>query len=592
MKRDGNEGQKEMLESRPGFSRRDFIKGTVAGAAVLGVGSLAGCSTKTSAETKPVKKSEAEPIPPIDPPDKWDAEADIIVVGTGGGGLAASLYAAENGASVITIEKNTAPGGSTQHACGYFDLPGGSTAQEAMKYAYPDYPFDVEKFTKAVMPYYNHSVDPALIRSIAQKCGEATDWIMSHGAEWMCVGMLYAPKAVLTGKAHPAMGMHPTTELFAKLGADAGADFHYGTQCSAFVVENGRVIGVKATENSGKELYFHAKKGVVLCAGGFGMNKDMLAKYTPTAAKLAFQGGPMPYHTGECTRMGLGVGADISGFDSWCCWESSPDDVRDGDGKYWHYHWDGGTIICRQPWLRIDMRGTRIEYHASEMPEHPVIYGGGGDFGTVAVEMSRMGGAGYVIFDSNYETTLRDHFTLMKHSWDRTPTEPDHLPFLGSNEGLFSEDWRDDFAAAVKRGAIKKCDTIAELAKALQLDPDVLQGAVDHWNELCEKGEDTDLLYPYPAEWLQALKTPPYYGARIGGSIGKTMAGLRVTGDMEVVDTEGKVIPGLYAGWSTAGGFVGESTWNSGGTFNVSVLGSNALSWVTGYIACQTALEA
>lgn len=51
-----------------------------------------------------------------------------------------------------------------------------------------------------------------------------------------------------------------------------------------------------------------------------------------------------------------------------------------------------------------------------------------------------------------------------------------------------------------------------------------------------------------------AIKDPPFYGCRIGGNLYGTKAGLMINDEMQVISTKGTVIPGLYAGWHTAGG--------------------------------------
>lgn len=73
-------------------------------------------------------------------------------------------------------------------------------------------------------------------------------------------------------------------------------------------MDGGKVVGVMVTDlASGSKKYVKANKGVILCAGGMGMNKDLLKKHIPTAYQGAAIGGPMPSQTGEAFRMGLGV---------------------------------------------------------------------------------------------------------------------------------------------------------------------------------------------------------------------------------------------------------------------------------------------
>ena len=51
------------------------------------------------------------------------------------------------------------------------------------------------------------------------------------------------------------------------------------------------------------------------------MNRDLLKRYIPSCYEQALQGGPMPFHTGDTFRMGLGAGADYAGLNSFSCWE-------------------------------------------------------------------------------------------------------------------------------------------------------------------------------------------------------------------------------------------------------------------------------
>ena len=89
--------------------------------------------------------------------------------------------------------------------------------------------------------------------------------------------------------------------------------------------------------------------------------------------------------------------------------------------------------------------------------------------------------------------------------------------------------------------------------------------------------------YKYDPSWLIPISEPPYYGAKLGGNLFATKCGLRINPKMQVIDTEGAVIPGLYAGWHTAGGSNGENNL-AGKPFN-GLYGDVGLSFLGGYMA-------
>lgn len=596
------------------LSRRGFLKGTAAFGAIAAASgmSLAGCAPmgKGSADSLDAALSEtgksvtaddvasfkldlpeAAPIAPLEVPEMWDDEVDVVVVGTGGGGLAASVYCAEAGLAVVTVEKESTTGGATKHACGWFTLPGGSKAQNEIEYAYPSYPYDRKAFLRAIAPYYEYSFDQNLIAEFAEKGAECTDWMIAHGAPLVCTGPLYLDARV-KGGIQPA-GMKFLTDDFTQLAVDSGVDLRTNTACAGLVMEDGRVVGVRTQATDGDEdRYVKAAKGVILCTGSFGMNRDMLAKYVPTALRTCTVGGPFPFATGECTRMAIGAGADMCGIDSYCAWEAYPDRYHDGDGEFWTYHWDGSVILCRQPWLTIDKLGNHLSTYTNRTAEHAMSFGGDGDYINSAEHMSRMGGRGYVLFDADYEKHMEITGEEGEFASDRSPLTPERIESAGIDAdaitSLCSLDWREDANAAIDRGDIKKADTLEELAELLGLRSEVVVKAVEEWNAVCEKGvDDRDVMYPYNPEWLIPIEKAPFYGARISGGIGKTFAGPRVTSKMEVVNTDGAVIPGLYAHFMTAGGICGESFFN-GTMFNTSIQGGNAASWISGYMCAQS----
>ena len=97
-------------------SRRDFFaKGAAAAVGVAGLGMA------TAAEAAPGDMRDG---------GRWDYEADVVVIGSGGTGLPAAVRARDLGASVIVLEQNYDVGGKMAHSGGRVSLGGGDRIQE------------------------------------------------------------------------------------------------------------------------------------------------------------------------------------------------------------------------------------------------------------------------------------------------------------------------------------------------------------------------------------------------------------------------------------------------------------------------------
>lgn len=590
-----------------GLTRRSFLKGGAAmgAAAAFGSVALAGCASGDSGNSSAAPPSsdsieagtgsEADPIAPIDPPETWDTEVDVVVVGTGGGGLAATLYVAQQGDSVIAVEKEGSVGGATRHAAAYANLSGGSKEQNAVEFGIPVYPVDHTAFYRIYNYEHNLSVDYPLFMNVSTQAGEATDWFLEQdGVDFVCFGAKFLDRDVAEGRHYNGFGMSRACDAFETNIAKAGAEILLNTKCEGLVFDGERVLGIKAVNADGTETLIKGNKGVILCAGGMGMNKDLIAKYMPGALPGTVLGGPMPYHTGEAFRMGLGVGADYSGFDSWSVWEGAVDEsIAGGDGQYWHYFYHGERQLFHNPWLIIDKRGVRQPYFAKDItPNYDASKAGGGlgDIPTTGTQMACIGGHVYSICDSNFPTTIYENYTTAPGNTDKCRIPQDDQSMIDPKAAaLYSADWVGEVEEAVERGAVKKADTIEELADMLLLDQDVLVKAVENWNAICESGVDDELAYPYHESWLHPVADPPFYAAIVGGQMGKTECGLRVDERLQVMKPDGKVIPGLYANLTTAGGLSGEGDY--AGYWGANPWGGNAASWITGYIAAKELLQ-
>ena len=100
--------------------------------------------------------------------------------------------------------------------------------------------------------------------------------------------------------------------------------------------------------------------------------------------------------------------------------------------------------------------------------------------------------------------------------------------------------------------SVFKADTIAELAEHAGLDAAALEAAVAQYNQYCADGYDPD--FNKAPEKMHAIEEGPFYIADIADGYYCTVGGVKIDVDCQVLDTEGNVLEGLFAGGCDAGG--------------------------------------
>ena len=143
------------------LSRRHFIQGlglVSAGAVATG---LMGCSSGAPAGDKAAASDAA-----------WDKETDILVVGSGYAGLCAAIEAAQAGAEVVLLEKNTVYGGNSILCAGNAQFGGGNAVQKAA--GIEDTP---QRFYDDIFAYGKHRAVPELLQTFIDHANECVDWL-------------------------------------------------------------------------------------------------------------------------------------------------------------------------------------------------------------------------------------------------------------------------------------------------------------------------------------------------------------------------------------------------------------------------------
>jgi 3-oxo-5alpha-steroid 4-dehydrogenase len=260
--------------------------------------------------------------------------ADVIVVGMGIAGGSAAVEAAATGASVLVLERAAVAGGTSAMAGGHFYLGGGTVVQRATGHA--DSPDEMYSYLMAVTP----DPEPEKIRAYADGGAGHCDWLESLGFEFersyypekaviqpQTQGLMYTGNekvwpfrelAVPAPRGHKVPvpgdtgGAKLVVDLLVRRAGELGVEIRYETAVTELITDCGRVSGVRwrSLEGTG-EL---AAGSVILAAGGFVMNAEMVARHVPHLAEKPFVLGT-PYDDGLGIRLGMSAGGQALHMD-------------------------------------------------------------------------------------------------------------------------------------------------------------------------------------------------------------------------------------------------------------------------------------
>ncbi len=258
----------------------------------------------------------------------WSDEADVIVVGCGSAGACAAIAAKQAGADVLVLERGSGLSGTTTLAGGMLYLGGGTPPQQVN--GFDDTPDAMFDYLIANTP----EPDEAKIRLYCEESVAHFDWLVEQGVPF--TNGYYAPKHhtppstnclswsgnekawPIREAAAPAPRGHKVAHdseggalLVQKLGARAdslGIRFQYDANVTNLVVdETGAIAGVRLAV-FGEERFVRARRGVVLAAGAFSMNKEMVAEHCPTLAQYGIHRQGNPNDDGAAIQMGVAAG--------------------------------------------------------------------------------------------------------------------------------------------------------------------------------------------------------------------------------------------------------------------------------------------
>jgi len=534
---------------------------------------------------------------------KWNLETDVLVVGSGGAGLAAAIAAHDHGARVAVLECSGLLGGTTatggggmwipnnhhnvqkgvsdsrEKALGYAKMLTGGRAADELIETYIDTAPEMLTYMEekvglrveiSTMPDYHPELpgghDGANSRTVipdlfdTKELGEHEKVLRrspqmvipmrnSEMVEWNAMGTPQKIDFELMTKRMEegivSFGVALMGYLY-KGCLDRGIELVLNTRARELIMEGADVIGLRA-EKDGGDWYGQARGGVILASGGFEWSEQLTKAFLP---------GPLthpntvPQSEGDGLRMAIAVGADLANMPE--CWG-----------------WTSTSI----PGEEYENRPLNRNVLAERTLPHSIL-------------VNRKG--------KRFMNEAASYNTVLKKLWvsDENTMELLNLPCWM----IFDQQYKDKYALVVVMPGeeapswVERADTLDELAGKVGIDPQGLAETVGRWNQYVSDGKDPEYhrgLSVYDALWgdgenkpnatMGTLETPPFYALPIYcGTLG-TKGGPRTNVHAQVMNVSGGVIKGLYAAGNVMASVCGPAYWGGGATVGPAM--------VFGYIA-------
>lgn len=551
----------------------------------------------------------------------FDEEFDFVVVGSGGGSMCAAQVLRAAGKSVLILEKTDLVGGTTARSGGVMWLPNnpfmkrdgvadsfesastylegllqgqidapGSTPARRRRYLieapgmleflerngikldrvreWPDY-YDerpggsvpgrtvvARLFNLKELGEWAGKLRPSFVQIPLPASLEEMMELPAYKRSWrvkllMLKLILRALTARLTGKRWVAGGAALQGRML-QAALRLGAQIRTSSPVTELIVEDGAMKGV-VTARDTMPWRIAARLGVLVNAGGFARNQAMRDRYLPgTSVKWTLAA---PGDTGEMIEEMMRHGAAVAQMDERVGNQLTiPPGAEDSEIKP-----TAQAMTASPHAILVDQSGVRY------------LNEGGSYMAYVKAMMERNRTApavpSWAVFDSQY---------LAKYMLAGT------MPGRPKPQRWYAE------------GYLKKANSLAGLARQLQIEPAVLEATVTRFNRFVAGNCDEDfhrgeraydrwlgdeLHKPSPA--LGAIEKPPYYAVPVyPGDVG-TYGGVVTDEFARVLRADGSVITGLYA--------TGVSTASVMGRLYPGAGSSVGPSFVWGYVAARHA---
>lgn len=457
----------------------------------------------------------ANPVEEAGEPEAVEETHDIVVVGAGGAGFCAAIEAKLAGADVVILEK--------------LPMAGGNTLLSGAEYAAPcnwieerdGIEDSVELMKEDMLKGGDNLANPALVSVVAENALAGAEWLRDTvNVTWEDELMFFGGHSVKRSLIpQGASGVEIIRKQKAKA-EELGIPVYYETRATKLIAdENGKVVGVEATA-PGKTYTFNTNKAVILTTGGFGSNLEMREQYNPAAGKGVLSTNSVG-STGDGILMAQEVGADVVGMEYIqtypICDPLSGALLYFDDARLYGY----SVIVNKEGKRFVEELGRRDEMSSAIV--------------------AQTGSCCYELID--------------QAAYEASEIEKNHGP---------------EVQYLLDHKMLVKADTLKEAADFFGIDAAELEATVERYNGYVKDGVDPEFnKRSLPAE----IGEGPYWIVKAVPAVHHTMGGICINENAEVLNTEGKVIEGLYAAGEVTGGIHGSNRLGSCALADITVFG-------------------
>ena len=443
-------------------------------------------------------------------------QADIVVIGAGGAGMAAAVQAHDNGVKkVVILEKMPMAGGNTIRATG------GINAAETPQQAKMGIKDSIEQMYKDTMKGGHNLNNPELVKVLCQNSNDAVQWLIKLGGNFQDVGFMGGAtnKRCHRPTGGAAVGPEVVKTLYNAVEARK-IDLRTENQVVDLIVKNGAVAGVKVKGEDGKTYEINAK-AVVNAAGGFGANNAMVSKIIPRLKGFATTNHPGA--TGDGLLLSEKVKAAFVDMDQI---QTHPTVVETTGVMVTEAVRGNGAVLINKEGKRFyDELSTRDAVSAAVLKQTT--------------------GHAYMFFDDDVRKSLKAIEGYIK------------MP-----------------------GMVIQGKTLDEIAKNMGVPAANLKATMAQYAKDQAAGKDSCC---GRTKMERPLNKAPYYAILITPAVHHTMGGVKINTKAEVIDVNGKVIPGYFAAGEVTGGVHGGNRLGGNAQADIIVFGRIAGNSATAY---------